>query len=58
MGAFVDKAEQAALLDQILRAVPRNLKERVHQQAGTMSGGEQRMLAIGRADEQARACCC
>jgi len=25
------------------------LKERAHQRAGTMSGGEQQMLAIGRA---------
>jgi branched-chain amino acid transport system ATP-binding protein len=49
MGAFfVDKAEQEALLAEVYELFPR-LKERVHQRAGTMSGGEQQMLAIGRA---------
>ncbi|KUE78669.1 ABC transporter ATP-binding protein [Aeromonas schubertii] len=49
MGAFfVDKAEQGALLDQVFTLFPR-LHERLTQRAGTMSGGEQQMLAIGRA---------
>ena len=49
MGAFfVDKAEQADLLAEVSELFPR-LKERLTQRAGTMSGGEQQMLAIGRA---------
>lgn len=49
MGAFfVDKREHAPLLDEVYQMFPR-LKERMHQRAGTMSGGEQQMLAIGRA---------
>ena len=35
-------------LDKILNLFPR-LQERLHQRAGTLSGGEQQMLAIGRA---------
>lgn len=35
-------------LDEVFTYFPR-LKERVHQAAGTLSGGEQRMLSIGRA---------
>ncbi|GHA13492.1 ABC transporter ATP-binding protein [Oceanisphaera arctica] len=49
MGAFfVDKREHAALLAEVYQMFPR-LKERMNQRAGTMSGGEQQMLAIGRA---------
>ena len=49
MGAFfVDKAEQADLLAEVYELFPR-LKERLTQRGGTMSGGEQQMLAIGRA---------
>ncbi|QFI56309.1 ABC transporter ATP-binding protein [Aeromonas simiae] len=49
MGAFfVDKHEHAGLLDQVFTLFPR-LHERLTQRAGTMSGGEQQMLAIGRA---------
>lgn len=50
MGAFLrkDKAEIASELDFIFSIFPR-LKERLAQQAGTLSGGEQQMLAIGRA---------
>lgn len=49
MGAFfIEKAEQAALLEEVYTLFPR-LRERMHQRAGTMSGGEQQMLAIGRA---------
>ncbi len=35
-------------IERILEALPR-LKERLHQLSGTLSGGEQQMLAIGRA---------
>jgi branched-chain amino acid transport system ATP-binding protein len=50
MGAFVrnDKAEIAADIDKVFAIFPR-LKERAAQLAGTMSGGEQQMLAMGRA---------
>jgi branched-chain amino acid transport system ATP-binding protein len=50
MGAFTrtDKAEIANTLDMVLTRFPR-LKERYNQLAGTMSGGEQQMLVIGRA---------
>jgi branched-chain amino acid transport system ATP-binding protein len=50
MGAFRrhDKADMAADLDKIYGYFPR-LKERAAQLAGTLSGGEQQMLAIGRA---------
>jgi branched-chain amino acid transport system ATP-binding protein len=50
MGGFVrrDKAGLAADLDRVMGLFPR-LNERISQVAGTMSGGEQQMLAIGRA---------
>lgn len=35
-------------LEQVVTAMPR-LRERIHQYAGTLSGGEQSMLALGRA---------
>jgi len=50
MGAFTrsDQAGIAQSLDMVLTRFPR-LKERFHQAAGTMSGGEQQMMVIGRA---------
>ena len=50
MGAYVrsDKAEILADIDKVFGIFPR-LKERALQLAGTMSGGEQQMLAMGRA---------
>jgi len=50
MGAYsrADKAEIAADLARIYELLPR-LKERHRQLAGTLSGGEQQMLALGRA---------
>ncbi|HJQ42087.1 MAG TPA: ABC transporter ATP-binding protein [Jatrophihabitantaceae bacterium] len=48
MGAFRFKRIDQADLDRVFELFPR-LKERVRQQAGTLSGGEQQMLAIGRA---------
>ena len=49
MGAFVrsDKAEIEADIEKVFGIFPR-LKERAQQLAGTMSGGEQQMLAMGR----------
>jgi len=50
MGAYTrtDRAGVRADLDRVLQLFPR-LKERASQQGGTLSGGEQQMLAIGRA---------
>ena len=50
MGAFVrnDKAQILVDIDKVFAIFPR-LKERATQLAGTMSGGEQQMLAMGRA---------
>ena len=49
MGAFVrEDREIDADMDRVFELFPR-LKERRHQLAGTMSGGEQQMLAMGRA---------
>ena len=49
MGAFVRRdAEIEADIERVFERFPR-LKERRHQLAGTMSGGEQQMLAMGRA---------
>ena len=50
LGAYLrkDKAEIASDIDRIFTLFPR-LQEREKQKAGTMSGGEQQMLAIGRA---------
>jgi len=49
MGAFVrDDGEVEADIDKVFTIFPR-LKERRNQLAGTMSGGEQQMLAMGRA---------
>jgi branched-chain amino acid transport system ATP-binding protein len=48
MGAFRFKSPDQAVLARVLELFPR-LKERFRQQAGTLSGGEQQMLAIGRA---------
>lgn len=50
MGAYLrrDKAEMAKNLKDVFRHFKR-LKERTTQLAGTMSGGEQQMLAMGRA---------
>ncbi len=50
MGAYIrdDKVEIAADVERVFETFPR-LKERKDQLAGTMSGGEQQMLAMGRA---------
>jgi branched-chain amino acid transport system ATP-binding protein len=50
MGAYLrnKKAEIAKDLEEVFSIFPR-LKERINQSASTLSGGEQQMLAIGRA---------
>ena len=50
MGAFQrnDKSEIRSDMERVFELFPR-LQERRHQKAGTMSGGEQQMCAIGRA---------
>ncbi len=50
MGAYTrsDKKEIEASMEEVFRDFPR-LKERRRQLAGTLSGGEQQMLAMGRA---------
>lgn len=49
MGAYLcrDKARMQALLETVLDLFPR-LRERLSQQAGTLSGGEQQMLTMAR----------
>ena len=52
LGAFqrhrLGHRDQAQTMEEVYALFPR-LKERRHQQAGTMSGGERQMLAVGRA---------
>lgn len=50
MGAYLrhDKQGIKADMDYVFELFPR-VRERLHQKAGTMSGGEQQMLAMGRA---------
>ncbi|HVL59125.1 MAG TPA: ABC transporter ATP-binding protein, partial [Burkholderiaceae bacterium] len=49
VGGYLQPVEQAARAqDEVLALFPR-LRERLRQRAGTLSGGEQQMLAIGRA---------
>ncbi len=47
-GYLASRAQRAEMLGEVVRIFPR-LGERLAQAAGTMSGGEQQMLAIGRA---------
>ena len=48
LGAWPGRAPEAAGIERVLTLFPR-LKERLTQAGGTLSGGEQQMLAIGRA---------
>jgi len=50
IGAFIrsDRAAMARDMDRVFQLFPR-LYERINQRGGTLSGGEQQMLAIGRA---------
>ncbi|WP_026957600.1 ABC transporter ATP-binding protein [Aliagarivorans taiwanensis] len=47
-GFFATKEQVEERIEEVYQLFPR-LKERISQRAGTMSGGEQQMLAIGRA---------
>ncbi|NTV36831.1 MAG: ABC transporter ATP-binding protein, partial [Anaerolineaceae bacterium] len=49
MGAYIinDRAEINRMMERVFRSFPR-LKERLTQLGGTLSGGEQQMLATGR----------
>jgi branched-chain amino acid transport system ATP-binding protein len=48
MGAYIRRGKRGEDIDRVLNLFPR-LAERRKQQGGTLSGGEQQMLAIGRA---------
>ena len=48
MGAYADKTAMAKTMAEVYTRFPR-LSERRRQLAGTLSGGEQQMLAVGRA---------
>jgi branched-chain amino acid transport system ATP-binding protein len=48
VGADLNRAGARALLDEVLSEFP-HLRERYRQPGGTLSGGEQQMLAIARA---------
>ena len=48
MGAYIRKDDLSASMKEVYERFPR-LKERRRQLAGTLSGGEQQMLAVGRA---------
>ena len=48
MGAYIRRDDFSASLEEVYELFPR-LKERRKQVAGTLSGGEQQMLAMGRA---------
>lgn len=48
LGAFLQPQDREARVEEQLQRFPR-LRERLHQRAGLLSGGEQQMLAIARA---------
>jgi branched-chain amino acid transport system ATP-binding protein len=48
VGVDLNRANGRALLEEVLAEFPR-LRERYRQRGGTLSGGEQQMLALGRA---------
>lgn len=47
LGAFLDITDREARVESMLERFPR-LRERLHQRAGLLSGGEQQMLAVAR----------
>jgi ABC-type branched-subunit amino acid transport system ATPase component/ABC-type branched-subunit amino acid transport system permease subunit len=47
LGAFLDPRDMEARVEEMLQRFPR-LRERLHQRAGLLSGGEQQMLAVAR----------
>ena len=54
---FENKADYKQTLDRVFELFPR-LDERRTQVGGTLSGGEQQMVAIGRALMARPGCCC
>lgn len=48
LGAFLQKGQQTSQMEEVFRRFP-ILKERLNQDSATLSGGEQQMLAMGRA---------
>ena len=50
LGAYTEKSKEKTMerMEKVFKRFPR-LQERIHQTGGTLSGGEQEMLAIGRA---------
>lgn len=48
MGAYTDPSDKDKTMEEVFQRFPR-LRERRRQLAGTLSGGEQQMLAVGRA---------
>jgi branched-chain amino acid transport system ATP-binding protein len=47
LGAFLDPRDMETRVEEMLQRFPR-LRERLHQRAGLLSGGEQQMLAVAR----------
>ena len=47
LGAFLDPRDMESRVEDMLQRFPR-LRERLHQRAGLLSGGEQQMLAVAR----------
>ena len=57
LGAFLRRGRARADVEAMLDRFPR-LRERLHQRAGLLSGGEQQMLAIARGLMARPRCCC
>jgi len=57
LGAFLRDAAAEDEVPAMLERFPR-LRERLHQRAGLLSGGEQQMLAIARGLMAKPGCCC
>lgn len=47
LGSFLDTTDRESRVEEMLQRFPR-LRERLHQRAGLLSGGEQQMLAVAR----------
>jgi branched-chain amino acid transport system ATP-binding protein len=58
MGAYIRATRPASRRHRAVFTIFPRLRERKDQLAGTMSGGEQQMLAMGRALMAAPSCCC
>ena len=56
VGAYCNRPGLAARLEQVFQIFP-ELVDRTHFQAGLLSGGQQRMVTLGRDSCRARSCC-